>query len=171
MSQKGVCAKELSNSSSVWSRPSIHFSWQSIAPASSSPAASLSHGIWNICTARPSCSRWVYYFGRSAGKINCFVTMFILTAAQIKAIGNHSPSLQCFPGQWTVCSHTILTRWSCATADAKSWSVLRRVCYRLLVLRNLWPTCPPSLLLSAEICPSHSLCKLLIRNASAKIRW
>lgn len=102
MPQKGVCAREPSNSSSVWSRPSIHFIWQSIGPALSTPAASLSHGIWNICTARPSCSCCVYYFCHFPGKINCFVTTFILTAPEIKAISNHSPSLQRFAGQWTV---------------------------------------------------------------------
>lgn len=163
MSQKGVCAKEPSNSSSVWSRPRIHFIWQSITPALSRPAASLSHGVWNICTARPSCSCWVYYFALFPGKINCFVTVFILTSPQIKAISNHSPSLKHFPGQWTVCSHTIFMRWGCGTADVKSWSALGGCvivcCYAI----------PDPL---AQQRPAHhSPHKLLIRNTSAKIRW
>lgn len=105
----------------------------------------------SVCTARPSCSCWVYYFGHFPGKINCFATVFILTSPQITAISNHSPSLQHFPGQWTVCSHTILERWGGGSADAQLVS-LRRVRY-LLPLRNPRRARPPSLLPPAG--PAH----------------
>lgn len=50
------------------------------------------------CTARPNCSCWVHYFDSFPGKINCFVTIFILTSSQLPTSSNYSPLLQCFHG-------------------------------------------------------------------------